>query len=70
MRIPIIGMGGVATAYDVVEMLLAGATAVQVGAENLRNPYACKEIVEALPGVMRELGVVRLRDVIGAAQQP
>ena len=70
VRIPIIGMGGVATAYDVVEMLLAGATAVQVGAENLRNPYACKEIVEALPGVMRELGVVRLRDVIGAAQQP
>ncbi|MFR9575263.1 MAG: dihydroorotate dehydrogenase [Rikenellaceae bacterium] len=48
-KIPVMGCGGVATAADVIEMMMAGATAVQVGAENLRNPYACKEIIEALP---------------------
>lgn len=56
-RIPVMGCGGVATARDVIEMMMAGATAVQVGAENLRNPYACKEIIEALPAEMERLGI-------------
>ena len=63
-RIPVMGCGGVATARDVIEMMMAGATAVQVGAENLRNPYACKEIIEALPAEMERLGIARLRDII------
>lgn len=65
--IPVMGCGGVASAQDVVEMMMAGATAVQVGSENLRNPMACKEIVESLPSVMDRLGVERLTDIIGAA---
>ena len=55
--IPVIGCGGVASARDVIEMIMAGATAVQVGAENLRNPFACKEIIETLPSVMESLGI-------------
>lgn len=65
VKIPVIGCGGVATAEDVVEMMMAGATAVQVGAENLRNPYACKEIIEELPFVMERLGIEKLSDIIG-----
>ncbi len=65
--LPIIGMGGVARAEDVIEMMMAGATAVQIGAENLRNPFICRDIIEALPGVMKKLGISRLRDIIGAA---
>jgi len=65
--IPIIGMGGVSSARDVAEMMLAGASAVQVGAANLVNPYACKEIIEALPGVMDEMGISALKDIIGGA---
>ncbi|MFR7708157.1 MAG: dihydroorotate dehydrogenase [Alistipes inops] len=61
------GVRRVATARDVIEMMMAGATAVQVGAENLRNPYACKEIIEALPAEMERLGIARLRDIIGVA---
>jgi len=67
VKIPIIGMGGVATARDVIEMMLAGATAVQVGAENLRNPYACKEIIDNLPAEMAKLGIENLSDIIGGA---
>ncbi len=63
--IPIMGCGGVSSAADVIEMMMAGATAVQVGSENLRNPYACKEIVEALPREMERLGIGKLRDIIG-----
>ena len=63
--IPVIGCGGVASAADVIEMMMAGASAVQVGAENLRNPFACKEIVEALPVEMEKLGIDSLRDIIG-----
>lgn len=66
-RIPVIGCGGVETARDVIEMMMAGATAVEVGAANLRNPYACKEIVESLPAEMERLGIERLSDIIGAA---
>ena len=63
--IPVIGCGGIASASDVIEMMMAGASAVQVGAENLRNPYACKEIIEALPAEMDRLGIERLKDIIG-----
>lgn len=63
--IPVIGCGGVATASDVIEMMMAGASAVQVGAENLRNPFACKEIIETLPAEMERLGISSLRDIIG-----
>ena len=64
-RLPVLGCGGAATARDGSEMMMAGATAVQVGAANLRNPYACKEIVEALPREMERLGIERLSDIIG-----
>ena len=63
--IPVMGCGGVASAQDVIEMMMAGATAVQVGAENLRNPFACPEIVAALPDVMDSLGIDHLQDIIG-----
>lgn len=63
--IPVIGCGGVETASDVVEMMMAGASAVEVGAANLRNPYACKEIIEALPAEMERLGIEKLSDIIG-----
>ena len=65
VKIPVIGCGGVSSAEDVVEMMMAGATGVQVGAENLRNPYACKEIIEELPFVMERLGIEKLTDIIG-----
>ena len=64
-RIPVMGCGGVSRAEDVIEMMMAGATAVQVGAENLRNPLACPEIVGALPALMDNLGINRLQDIIG-----
>ena len=64
-RIPVMGCGGVARAQDVIEMMMAGASAVQVGAENIRNPYACRQIVSGLPGLMEELGIERLSDIIG-----
>jgi dihydroorotate dehydrogenase (NAD+) catalytic subunit len=65
--IPIIGMGGVSSAEDVIELMLAGATAVQVGAENLINPYACKDIIEDLPRVMNKYNINSLKDIIGGA---
>ena len=64
-NIPVMGCGGVESAEDVIEMMMAGATAVQVGAANLKNPYACKEIIEQLPVVMEQLGIERLSDIIG-----
>ena len=67
VKIPVIGMGGVSSARDVIEMMLAGAGAVQVGAANLVNPYACKKIIENLPGVMNELGITSLKEIIGGA---
>ena len=65
--IPIIGMGGVGSAEDVIEMLLAGATAVGVGAANLRDPYAARDMVQALPGAMAKYGMDKLEDIIGGA---
>ena len=67
VKIPIIGMGGIYTAEDVIEMMLAGATAVQVGAANLVEPYACKNIIEDLPRVMEKYGINNLTDIIGGA---
>ncbi|MGI5984729.1 MAG: dihydroorotate dehydrogenase [Clostridiales bacterium] len=67
VKIPIIGMGGISSAEDVVEMMLAGATAVQVGAANLKNPFACKEIIEDLPRVMEKYKISSLCDIIGGA---
>jgi dihydroorotate dehydrogenase (NAD+) catalytic subunit len=66
--IPVMGCGGVRRAEDVIEMMMAGATAVQVGAENLRNPMACPEILEALPALMDSLGINNLHDIIGIVQ--
>lgn len=67
VKLPIIGLGGVSCAEDVVEMMLAGATAVGVGTANLINPYACKEIIENLPQTMKKYGIENLRDIIGKA---
>ena len=65
VKIPVIGMGGVSSAQDVIEMMMAGASAVQVGSANLVNPFACKEIIEELPLTMEELGIKSLREIIG-----
>lgn len=64
-KIPVMGCGGVSSARDVVEMMMAGASVVQVGAENLRNPLVCKEIVEQLPSLMEELGINDINEIIG-----
>ena len=61
-------MGGVSTAKDVIEMMMAGASAVEVGAANLVNPYACRDIIEDLPEVCAELGIERLSDIIGCVE--
>ena len=66
-RIPVMGCGGVSRSEDVVEMMMAGATAVQVGAENIRNPFACPEIIAALPELMDRLGIGSLQEIIGIA---
>ena len=68
VKIPVVGMGGVSSAEDVIEMMMAGATAVEIGAENLRNPWACRDIIEALPAVMDKYGITDLSSIIGAAQ--
>ena len=65
VKLPIIGCGGVSSAEGVCEMMLAGASAVEIGAANLRDPYACKKIVEDLPGVCERLGVERIADLTG-----
>ena len=67
VSIPVIGMGGVSSASDVVEMMLAGATAVEVGAANLAEPFACKKIIDELPAVMQKYGIEKLTDIIGGA---
>lgn len=67
VNIPIIGMGGVGRAEDVIEMMLAGATAVEVGAANLVNPFACRDMIQSLPTVMEEYGIQNLSEIIGGA---
>lgn len=65
VKIPVIGMGGVSSAQDVIEMMMAGASAVQVGSANLVNPFVCKEIIDDLPQIMSELGIKSLSEIIG-----
>ena len=67
VKIPIVGLGGVSCAEDVIEMMLAGATAVQVGAANLTGPFACRDIVEQLPETMEKYRIEKLTDIIGGA---
>ncbi len=67
VRIPIVGMGGVSTAEDVIEMMLAGAAAVEVGAANLVDPWCCRDLVNRLPEVMEQYGIENLKDIIGGA---
>ena len=68
VKIPVVGMGGVSTAEDVIEMMLAGATAVEVGAANLVNPYACRDIIRDLPRVMEKYGINNLNEIIGGVK--
>ena len=67
VKIPILGLGGVQSAQDVIEMMLAGAAAVQVGAANLVNPFACRDIIKALPEAMERYGIQNLSDITGGA---
>lgn len=67
VKIPIVGMGGVSSAEDVIEMMLAGACAVEVGAANLVSPFACRDIINGLPEIMDKYGIKNLKDIIGAA---
>lgn len=68
VKIPVIGMGGVSSAEDVLEMMYAGATAVQVGAMNLVNPFACRDIINDLPRVMEKYKITSLKNIIGACE--
>lgn len=68
VKIPVVGMGGVSSAEDVLEMLLAGASAVEVGAANLVNPFACRDIIAELPAAMERYGIKNLKEIIGGAQ--
>ena len=67
VKIPIIGMGGVSSAEDVIEMMLSGATAVEIGAGNLANPFLCRDIIDALPAVCKQYGIESLESIIGGA---
>ena len=67
VKVPVVGIGGVSTAEDVIEMMLAGATAVQVGAANLVNPYACRDIINNLPAAMEKYNITDLKEIIGGA---
>ena len=67
VKIPVVGIGGIRTAEDVIEMMLAGASAVQIGAANLTNPYVCRDIVRDLPEVMKKYGITDLKEIIGGA---
>lgn len=69
VNIPIVGMGGVSSGEDVIEMMLAGATAVEIGAMNLVDPFACRDIIEKLPAVMEKYGIDNLSDIVGAAHK-
>ncbi|MCI5698544.1 MAG: dihydroorotate dehydrogenase [Clostridiales bacterium] len=68
-KIPVIGMGGITTAEDTIEMMMAGASAVQVGAANLVNPWACRDIIEGLPAACEKIGITNLKEIIGIAHQ-
>lgn len=67
VKVPVIGMGGISSAKDVIEMMLAGATAVEVGAANLVNPFACRDIINELPAAMEKYNITSLKEIIGGA---
>ena len=67
VKIPVIGMGGISSPQDVIEMMMAGATAVQIGAANLVDPYVCRDLVRDLPALMDKLGIEKISDIIGSA---
>ena len=67
VKIPVVGIGGIRTAEDVIEMMLAGASAVQIGAANLTDPYVCRDIVRDLPEIMKKYGITDLKEIIGGA---
>jgi dihydroorotate dehydrogenase (NAD+) catalytic subunit len=67
VSIPVIGMGGVSSAEDVIEMMLAGASAVEIGSANLTDPFICRDITEKLPELMDGLGIMEIKDIIGGA---
>ena len=69
VKIPVVGIGGIRTAEDVIEMMLAGASAVQIGAANLTDPYVCRDIVRDLPEVMKKYGITDLKEIIGGAHK-
>ncbi len=69
VSVPIIGMGGISSARDVIEMLMAGATAVMIGTATLKNPFACKQIIDELESTMKELNINNINDIIGRAHQ-
>lgn len=68
VKIPVIGMGGVSCAEDVIEMMMAGAAAVEIGAANLINPYACRDIINDLPSVLDKYGIENIKDIIGVVE--
>ncbi len=68
VKIPVIGMGGVSCAEDVIEMMMAGAAAVEIGAANLVNPYACRDIINDLPSVLDKYGIENIKDIIGVVE--
>ncbi len=68
VKIPVIGMGGVSCAEDVVEMMMAGAAAIEIGAANLINPYACRDIINDLPSVLNKYGIENIKDIIGVVE--
>ena len=67
-HVTVVGMGGVSTAEDVVEMMMAGATAVEIGAQNLVNPYACRDIIDELPSVLDKYRINNISDIIGVVE--
>lgn len=69
VKIPIIGMGGVSSASDVIELMLAGAAAVEIGAANLKDPFACKRIIEELPALCEKLGIEKISEITGGAHR-
>jgi dihydroorotate dehydrogenase (NAD+) catalytic subunit len=68
VQIPVVGMGGISSAEDVIEMMLAGATAVEIGAANLVDPFVCRDIINNLPEVMDRYRIENLKDIIGGAR--
>lgn len=68
VKIPVVGMGGISSAEDVIEMMMAGATAVEIGAQNLVNPYACRDIIDELPSVLDKYRINNISDIIGVVE--